>query len=342
MMAQLSLKVFRNYPLLRSAVYLFVLAGLCWAISGCKDTEATHVAGGLETCKVLLDERQWADAIDACDDLESDEGKHLTAIAYMGRSGLTMASILTELSDSSSSPTGLLFDYIPDTPTKVSDYKKALNLLMAEIGVKDQTIYMEGILVSSLLIFRELKTLLSLTKVSGQIQTCAGDPADVNNCGFAPSIGVVPVDIPDSLVFGGLGSAFYEGICADISTDVFLGQSSHDGTSTLPFNISGHPPYPDGAGSLTYDVTVDSAIIQAGSPLYYNKVASEAYALVGTEDLSSLSFYGKMDTGNNFSITVSPFDPAAFCKAGGILPPAAADLAINDCEILNFLENPGF
>jgi len=341
MMARLSMKAFLKYPLLRSAIYLIGLVGILWAFSGCKDTEATHVAGGLETCKVLLDERQWADAIDACNDLESDEGKHLTAIAYMGRSGLTMATILTELSDSSITPTSLLYDYIPDTAVKVSDFKSALNILMAEIGVKDQTIYMEGILISSLLIFRELKTLLSLTMVSGQIETCAGDPADLNNCSFKPSIGVVPVDIPDSLIFGGLGSAFYRGICADISTDVFLGQSNYDGTSSLPFNLTLDPTYGTVSGNLNYDVTVDSAIIQAGSPLYYNKVASEAYALVGTEDLSSLNFYTKMDTGNNFAITVSPFNPVTFCT-GVISLPAASDAAVSDCEILSFLENPGF
>ncbi|NQU63161.1 MAG: hypothetical protein HQ517_02595, partial [SAR324 cluster bacterium] len=320
-----------------------------WAYSGCKDPVATHVAGKLETCKILLDEQNWADAIEACKDLESDEGKHLAAIAYMGRSGLTMISMMTALSDSSNTPTALIFEKIPDD-TKISDFKKALYKIMGEIEVKDQSMYLEAVLLSSLLIFKELKALLGLSLVNGTISTCAGEPANLENCSFAPRIVDISSDafqgtdvIPGFFAFGGLGSSFYQGIAGDLSSDTVVTDTTTDTSSELNLVLVSDPVYGTVTVDVTYDVTVDSAQISTNSALYYNKLASTAYAVSGTVDLSSLDFYSRMDTGANFSITVSPIpDPIAFCNTGAITPPEASDDVLNDCEILSFLENPGF
>jgi len=332
--------------IIRKAPFILFILILCSSlmVQGCKDTEATHVAGLLETCKLLLNERSWEDAIETCGELESDEGKHLTAIAYMGRSGLTLSNLLVELTDSSATPTSLIFGQIPDTDAKAADYKKALQLIMGEITTKSTTMYLEGILLSSLLIFKELKTLLGLSVADGQIQTCAGDPADLNNCSFAPTVDDVvhPTygDVPGLLVFNGLGTSFYQGICGDITTDAASVDSSTDTTTTI--NISTTVEVHGTVSvDVTYDVTIHGSPIGRASALYYNKVASEAYAVSGTEDLSSLNFYGKMDTGTNFEIVVDPLPSISFCNSGAIEPPDASDDRLNDCEVLSFLKNPG-
>lgn len=322
------------------AAILFLL--ISCTVHGCKDTEATHVAGLLETCKGLLDERNWADAIDACEEVETDEGRHLAALAYMGRSDLTMATLLVELSDGSTTPTSLIFSKIPDTDQKVSDFKKALNLLMGEIEDKNQTIYIESVLLSSLLIFKELKTLLGLSLVSGEMKTCAGDPADITGCAFTPEI-TIENSIPKTLLFEGLGADFYEGLCRDITSDTDIASSKTDTTTTIEnLTIGGGGDYTPGTYDITHNVTVYGAAIGKGSALYYNKVASSEYAKVGSEDLSSLSFYHQLDNGENFSITLSPLPNAKFCNSGVIDPPDASDDVLSDCEILSFFENPGF
>ena len=332
----------------RIRIFLLIVVFIVSLLTaGCKDTDATHVAGDLETCKILLDEQKWAQAIVACDAVNSDEGKHLTAIAYMGRSGLTMATMLTALSDSSNAPTTLIFENIPDTATKVSDFKTALYKIMGEIEEKDQSMYLEAILLSSLLIFKELKTLLSLTLVDGSLETCAGDPADISNCSFAPEMTEVYSDtysrnVPGNIVFGGLGSSFYQGIGGDLTSDTSVTDTTQDTTTEINLSLVSDPDYGTITVDVTYDVTVDSAQISQGSALYYNNIASEAYAVSGTVDLSSLNFYERMDTGTNFSIVVSPLPSISFCNSGAISLPDATDDVLNDCEILNFLENPGF
>ncbi|MFH2131357.1 MAG: hypothetical protein ABIK68_13360 [bacterium] len=329
------------------AVSLIMVFTVCWMLQGCKDTGATHAAADVEACKILLDKRNWSEAIDACNDLEDDEGKHLAAIAYMGRSGLTMATILTALSDSSNTPTSLIFEQIPDTEAKRLDFKIALHKIMGEIQTKDQSMYLEAILLSSLLIFKELKTLLGLTLVNGTIGTCAGDPANIENCTFAPKITEVynatyDKNVPGKLVFGGLGASFYQRIAGDLTTDASVTDTTRDILSKITLSLVSDPKYGTVSVDVTYDVTVDSARIGRSSPLYYNKLASEAYAAAGTVDLSSLNFYNRMDTGTNFSIAVSPLPSITFCKTDGITPPVASDDILNDCEILSFLENPGF
>lgn len=334
-------------PLISRTFFLIAVLFFSGTFSGCKDSDAPHIAGELETCKILLDEQKWTDAIGACEGLESDEGKHLTAIAYMGRSGLTMVTILTALSDSSNTPSTLIFENIPDTATKVSDFKRALYKIMGEIEEKDQSMYLEAILLSSLLIFKELKTLLSLTLVNGTLGTCAGDPADIDNCSFAPAIVDVSSDtygrdVPGYLVFGGLGTSFYQAIAGDLSSDTVVTDTTRDTSTKISITTEATSDYGVVSVDVTYDVTVDSAVINTGSPLYYNKIASAAYAVDGTVDLSSLNFYSKMDTGNNFTKEVSPLPVIAFCNAGTITPPVASDGILNDCEILSFLESPGF
>ncbi|MBT6611153.1 MAG: hypothetical protein HOB38_03525, partial [Deltaproteobacteria bacterium] len=251
------------------------------------------------------------------------------------------------LSDSSNTPTTLIFEKIPDTAAKVSDFKTALNKIMGEIEVKTQSMYLEAVLLSSLLIFKELKTLLGLTLVNGEIGTCAGDPANIDNCSFAPTLTEVynttyAKNVPGNVVFSGLGATFYQGICGDLTSDVSVADSTQDTTTVVELSLEDDPEYGTVNVDVTYDVTVDSAQIGAGSPLYYNKIASEAYAVSGTVDLSSLNFYGRMDTGTNFSKIISPLPAIAFCNDGAIALPEASDDTLNDCEILSFLENPGF
>jgi hypothetical protein len=326
---------------------LLIMSVVLVALAACKDTGATHVAAEEEACRILLDQRKWDDAISTCQGLTSDEGKHLTAIAYMGRSGLTVASMLIDLADDSKKPAEVLFSKIPDTAPATADYNAALGLIMSGIENKTTTMYLEAILLSGLLIFKELKTLIALTLMDGQFVTCAGDPANIEQCDFAPRIIDVSSDlygrdIPGYLQFNGLGSVFYQNICGAIGGTEDATDTSNDNETYIRIETENHEVYGSLSVDVTYDVAIDSCVIQEGSPLFYNKTASLAYADNGSIDLSSLNFYSKMDGGENFSIEVDPLGAIAFCVAGKIEPPVALDARLSDCEILGFLENPGF
>ena len=61
-------------------------------------------------------------------------------------------------------------------------------------------------------------------------------------------------------------------------------------------------------------------------------------------------FYKNMDNGANFNVTTNAggdiTDPVYFCDNGGITylspEPTSDDFKLNDCEILEYLQNPGF
>ncbi|MDH5559401.1 MAG: hypothetical protein OEY59_00940 [Deltaproteobacteria bacterium] len=326
---------------------LFIV--LTIAISSCQDTGPKTVAGKLESCKGFLDESAWSSAIDMCKDVSTDEGWHLTAQAYMGRAGLSMFSLLRSLTDPDAVPTNLIFGYIPDTTADSDDYKSALDAIMLKVETKTPTMYLESLLLSSMLVFREMKLLLGLgIDATGDFTTCAGNPPAVENCAFAPKITTitqtivgVDVEIPDQLVFGGLGASFYDNLC-----DNHIADPTHDGVSTIDMTVDASVDVFDGANdgimSVTHDVTADGCQIKNTSVLHYNKVANANFAGMSTiSALSMLDFYSKFDSGVNFSIDIATIGLVTFCKSGIIEPPAANDYWLNDCEVLNFLLNPG-
>ena len=319
-------------------------------IAGCKDTPAVHQAGLLETCKELIDERNWDDAISDCPDVDNDEGWHLTAQAYMGRAGLSLFDVVNTLLSSSGDggASSIIFGYIPETAADTNDYKDALNALLGtdssgspHISDKTQSVYLEALLVSSMLIFKELKTLLGLSVVDGVFTTCSLDSTADNTCTFIPTVGtqlVEGLEVPERLIFGGLGSSFYTGVCGQAS------DPTHDGTkqTDISSDVTSPANDPDKIGvTVTNDVTVDSCTIQVGSPLYYNKIASQGFT--GASEITGLEvldFYSQMDQGKNFSFEVVPAYDAvaavelAFCNSGYIEPSGASDDKVNDCEIL--------
>ncbi len=340
--------LFRNFSC------YFLLSFLCCLVvflSGCQDTTAVHQASELETCKGLIDEENWEDAISACEDVDSDEGWHLAAQAYMGRAGLSLFDVINSLTNASESEgaSTVIFNYLPDTAADEADYQSALDSLLgtnssgnSNINEKTQTMYLEALLVSSMLIFKELKTLLGLSVVNGAFSTCSLDSSADNTCTFIPSISTQTVDdqtVPEKLVFGGLGSSFYTAICGQAN------DSSYDGTKETTVTTDQtyqSPPYDYIEVTITNDITVDSCTIQTGSPLYYNKVASQGFTDSGQiSGLDVLDFYSKMDQGENFSFeVVAAYDSVdavelAFCNQGYIALPDASDDKINDCEILS-------
>lgn len=321
----------KKIKIYRRILPILLLVIVSGSLLSCKDESAVNDSGKLETCRLYLDRSEWNSAVAACKDLESDEGRHLSALAYMGRSGFTISSLMLDLSESSGSATNLLYEKIPDTDAKKNDFKKALYKIMGEITNKTPTMYFEAVLLSSLIVFKELKTLLGLQIVNGAIQTCAGasGSTDISNCSFAPTI----TTGPDTLHFSGLGSTFYKGVCgsieADTTDDANVGTSKDTTTQ-----------FTDGV-TITYDVTVDSCTVSEKSVLYYNKISSTEYGKSGKLDLSVLNFYTKMDMGGNFVVTPNTV-PISFCNDGQIAVPDASDDKLNDCEILEYLKNPGF
>ena len=116
------------------------LSVLLLVLNGCKDTDATHEAGNLEKCKILIDDQEWASAIDVCEEVATDEGYHLTAQAYMGRAGITLFTMLNTLTGDNVDVADLMFGYIPDTTSDANDYRSALENLLINIETKDQTV----------------------------------------------------------------------------------------------------------------------------------------------------------------------------------------------------------
>ncbi|MCP4294982.1 MAG: hypothetical protein GY786_05200 [Proteobacteria bacterium] len=240
-----------------------------------------------------------------------DEGRHLTAQSYLGRGGITLFNLTRDMADPANDPSTLLFDYAPDTTSDTNDDKAALDIMMAStMKTKTQTMYLETLLVSSMLVFKELKTLLDLNLTNGTITTCADSIGDILGCNkFAPGIVGLDISFPD------LGTAFYDALCEHSSDHILSGYT----VSGIRFNL----------------VIINSCTIQTNSVLYYNKMPNQYYTGDGISGLSVFDFYNNMDTGNNFII--NPVN-VSFCNdapPGGVpIPDVSPDLKLNDCEIL--------
>jgi len=339
---------FFNITLLITLSILFLLLGV-----GCKDTSSVHQASQMEVCQGLVDDENWGEAISECADVENDEGWHLTAQAHMGRAGLSLFNVINTLLSSSEDggPSTIIFGFIPETTSDANDYQSALDYLLGtdsagnpRIQQKTQAIYLEALLVSSMLIFKDLKTLLGLGLVDSEFTTCSLDSTADNTCTFIPTIKtqiVGTAEVPEKLQFTGLGSSFYSGICSQANDPTYDGTKQTDVTTDEDDPASVTNPKEKLVVTVTNDITVDSCTIQVGSPLYYNKIASQNFT--GASEISGLEvldFYSKMDHGRNFSFEVveatgdTEATELAFCNTGYIALPDASDDKLNDCEIL--------
>jgi len=295
----------------------------------CKEDGASHLAAGIQSCYESFNDNNWDDAIEVCIDVGTDETLHIAAQAYMARSGVSLFNIMLDLSDSTIDPSKIMFDKIPNTVTKRSDYNAALSIIMNDIGSKTENMYLESIILSGLLIFDQLKTLLTLEidATTDQFVTCADDPSpgDITQCAFAPSNSL------GTLTFGGLGANFYTKIYNNTGSD--LDTVTHlDG---IPRNV-----------------TIQKCTIQPKSLLNYNKIAVNEYYKDGIgiqsfrDALVTFKFYENMDDGSNFHRDIGLGD-TYFCKGPGSLDlipvePTSDNMKLNDCEILGYLESPGF
>jgi hypothetical protein len=340
-----------NKPALTISVFIFTILMLL-AFSSCKDSSATSDSGKLEECKILIDESNWGKAIEACEDASGDEGMHLAAQAYLKRAGLSLFSLISTVTQSGSTSTSAaMLSFVPDTTADAADYKAALDAINL-VEEKTQTMYLETLLVSSMLVFKEFKALLDLSVIDGSISTCAGTPPSPENCDFAPQIterGTAPLILPDKLVFSGLGSDFYTNLCGSVNDPTHDGLFTTDLTSDTEIPTSTTDPKEKYVVKLTFDVTVDSCDIQTGSVLYYNKIANEN--ITGFGDLTGLdllNYTENMDSGENFTHTLAeatgdtPAKTISFCNEGYIDLPASSDGKINDCEMLHYFMNSSF
>jgi len=323
------------------AFFILLLLLLGISLSGCKDTKATHDAGLLETCKYALDQSLWDDAITACSLVLTDDGYHLTAQAYMGRADASLFTILSNLSGSGGM--AALINGLP-TATQAKDYLLALDLLLGSIKKPDQSVYLEGLLLSSMLVLKETTALLSLeVDAAGNVTHCASS-GSISSCSFNfaldqgtfSSTDVVAGEIPVSLTFSGMGTTFYTGVCGH-STSESHTTKVVDATSDLANGSGGYYPL-----KITEKMTVNGCTVQSNSPLYYNKVASENLTTSIT-GLDKLNFYSKMDTGNNYTQTltkgVDTSTDINVCNSDAIPVTGVADGKLNDCEILYFMQH---
>ena len=297
---------------------------LLFLVHNCKDLKGTHFAAKLSKCNHHLNDSEWDDAIEACSELETDDGYHKTAQAYMGRSGVSLFSLAIQLSEAPTDATKLIFEKIPNTEEKRSDYATALRLIMESFKLQTNTMYLESLLISSMLIMKEVKDMFDLQLNEGAFRTCAGilGSNDISSCSFAPVIE------SGKLNFSGLGTKLYENICG-------ISDSTTDTTTEDPSGI-------------TRNVTIHGCTVKTDSVLAYNKIAAEEYEKVSIEKIvdavKKLHFYSKMDTGNNFSGSINSYGSIYLCKDTGhmkLIPekPVAGDRKLNDCEMLSYFKN---
>ena len=324
-------------------IALFILFHLAApaVFMSCKDSSATTEAAKLEECKMLMDQEEWDDAIDMCEDVDTDEGWHLAAQAYMSRAGLSLTDLMMSMSsmDASSSPTDVLFENIPDTTDDRDDYRLALNRIMSKVDSKTSTMYFESLLLSSMLILKEMQDLLDLEPTTDGYTMCIDASGDMSDCSFSLD---VTADAGGGLIeFSGLGNAFYDGIC-------FNSDQSYD-TTTETIVTLGDPPSLD--TTVDHDVTVDYGIISETSPLYYNMLAYKGYidSLDPSSDLvealAVLDFWSAMNGGGNFALELDESvgdGTLELCHDGQITVPDVSDDFINDCEVLEYLTDPGW
>ena len=320
---KLPLQFLRNHPkaTILSTGLIFLLLIL---VASCKDDGSSHLAGEVQSCKDYFNNSQWDDAIKACETAGTDETLHYAAQAYMARSGASLFAIMLDINDNSAAASKTMFDKIPNTAAKRSDYNSALSIIMDDISVKTEDMYLESLILSGLLVFDHLKTLITLEwdTTTDQFTSCID-----TSCSFSPDASTDPD--PDLLIFGGLGSTFYTNICGDASYDTNVGNF---------------------AEIFDRNVTVDSCTIQSGSLLNYNKTAANQYYAGGTavfkDALIPFKFYEQMDQGGNVSEVVGALGAVYFCNNGAVAnlvtEPTSDDLKLSDCEIMEYLKNPGF
>ncbi len=316
----------------RNRVLFIAVLAIALFFWGCKDSEKTDTASLLEQCKIHLDNSEWSDAIDVCESAGGDEGYHLAAQAYMGQGGLSLFNLIRNLTSSSDdSNTGsTIFGFIPETATQKASFKTALSYLMgSNIASKSQTIYLEALLVSSILVLTELKSSFRLSIVDGEIQTCKVDATeDADECGFTYNLNT---DVSSDLTFGGLGVYLHNNLCCAIgSTTCSVYRSTYDGT-------------PLASPVVGYDVTIDSCTIQDGSTLQYNKTAFENFIVTaafedesGDSLLSPLDFYSLFDSGIRFDAS----DDIYLCKNPPFTDITSDNGVVYDCEILGSVLDP--
>lgn len=292
----------------------------------CQEDGASHLASEIQSCRDLFNQRSWDDAIEACEDAGTDETLHYAAQAYMARSGVSLFEIMLAISDSTEDPSKIMYDKIPDTAAKRSDCNKALSIIMDDIEVKTEDMYLESLILSGLLVFDQLKTLLVLDwdTTNEVFTTCADD----SSCTYTPDATNDGTD--DILLFSGLGSTLYTSICGDSSSDVYNNADLGEG-----FNRDG---------------TVFKCTIQSDSLLDYNNIAVNAYYAGGSTEIKDamlpFKFYENMDQGGNVSEDVgAPINAVYFCDDAVPLytpEPTSDDRKLSDCEILSYLTDPGF
>lgn len=307
---------------------LFTSSLLLLFLWGCKDTEQDDSASLLEQCKLYLDESEWEKAIEACEDAGGDDGNHYAAQAYMGQGGLSLFNLIRSLTDTnqSSGATSAIFSYVPTTAEAKTSLITALGLLMgSSISNKSQTVYLEGLLVSTILVFTELKDVFGLAEEDGEFSTCdidVTDTSDPKKCSFTLS------KSGSLLTFSGIGSTFYTNLCCPVGSDSCSSVGSDiDNTQDIPT-------------STDYNVTIDSCAIEDGSVLNYNKSAYDNYeggnSLVDDEGnnlLADLDFYTLFDSGDRYSTVVNS-NTVSLCKAEYFTDLVSGDAAINDCEVI--------
>jgi hypothetical protein len=197
---------------------------------------------------------------------------------------------------------------------------------MDDIEFITEDMYLESLILSGLLVFDQLKDLLTLEwdSTNDLFTTCA----DSSSCSYAPDATNDGTD--DILLFTGLGSTFYTNICGDSSSDAYNNVDLGEG-----FNRDG---------------TVFKCTIQSDSLLDYNKIAVNEYYAGGSTEIKDamlpFKFYENMDQGGNVSEDVgAPINTVYFCDDAIPLytpEPTSDDLKLSDCEILSYLTNPGF
>ena len=309
-------------------VVMVLLIGVVLLFIGCKDSGSTDTASEMESCQIYMDEGKWSDAIEACETAGGDEGYHNAALAYMASSGLTIVDLAQTLLDSSgsSSTASAIFSYVPESDTDRSNYNTALSYLMgSKISTKTQTIYFEALLVSSMIVFGELKAMFGLDQSGDTFTTCSLDATqDADRCGFDFDI------TSDGLHYSGFGSTFYSNLCG--------GDSAVDSTYDSTVYTTGS------AVDITYDATIDSCTIASTSVLQYNKNAFDNYVVTdafkdgdGNSVLSSLDFYTLFDTGERFNTSG---DEIPICKTNILPSVATGDSILYDCEILYSVFDP--
>ncbi|MDT8445950.1 MAG: hypothetical protein RRB13_03505 [bacterium] len=321
-------------------LFFLLLVFSAWGLSSCKDGTKTHEAANLEACKVAIDNQEWDAAVSSCAEVQTDEGYHLTAQAYLARGGVALFDVLSAMTGDNSS-FSTLFNALPTTAAQVADIKLGLTAL-AKIEAPDSFVYTEGLLASAMVILQALKAELSLdVAADGTVSHCASG-GSIDGCSFGLTLSdteytasdVVAGAVPVTATFSGLSNDLYNSLCdtQDSTSDSAKVVSGRDSSDTYDVNV-------------TEDFTVNGCTVATTSVLWFNQWASTGLATTGSTltALDQLKFYSSIDTGNNFSkeVSASLLNPItiSICNSDAIPTTASGDLLVNDCEMLSFFTN---